>query len=180
MTGVCRHFQVHPLYSTPLVVYEPLHSQTCSGCTSVQPLPELFARQKVQTNRLHTSDWMCWCLFLQPQLVAGVLSCSTFSGCFCSFLFQRGTSCFGCLWWSWFILMPWIIQLVEHVRSFFLGFFPQSPSQTWLSSLCRGSWKLHRATSWVLEFPFAAGATMTAVGVVFLMDVRWMWEVLCM
>lgn len=37
----------------------------------------------------------------------------------------------------------------------------------------------HRATSCLLELPLAAGAMMAAVGVVFLMEVRRMWEVLC-
>lgn len=38
----------------------------------------------------------------------------------------------------------------------------------------------HRATSCLLALPLAAGAMMTAaVGVVFLMEVRRMWEVLC-
>lgn len=38
---------------------------------------------------------------------------------------------------------------------------------------------LHRATSCLLAPPLAAGALMAVVGVVFLMEVRRMWEVLC-
>lgn len=37
----------------------------------------------------------------------------------------------------------------------------------------------HSATSCLLELPLAAGAVMAAVGVLFLMEVRRMWEVLC-
>lgn len=37
----------------------------------------------------------------------------------------------------------------------------------------------HRATSCLLALPLAAGALMAVVGVVFLMEVRRMWEVLC-
>lgn len=61
MTGVCRHFQVHPLYSTPLVVYEPLHSQTCLNI-----LPDKKFRQTVSILQTGCVDACFYSLSWSP------------------------------------------------------------------------------------------------------------------